>query len=99
MIALFQRMHGSTLQGLCCGLTLELQEAERMQLEESIFGGATQGDKAKVQLEVGAARFIVEEFVPARRLTRVSGQMSTGSPPVWTWSCLSGMPDLLSVAP
>jgi len=61
----------------------EHEEAERMQLEESIFGGTAQGDKAKVQLEAGAARFIVEEFVPARRLTRVPDWEASGENPVF----------------
>jgi len=39
------------------------EEAARL-VEEEPFGGHNTGDKANVQLEVGASRFIVESFLP-----------------------------------
>lgn len=39
------------------------EEAQRLEEEEQ-FGGYNTGDKANVQLEEGASRFIVESFTP-----------------------------------
>eukprot|EP00470_Lotharella_oceanica_P010091 CAMPEP_0170188704 /NCGR_PEP_ID=MMETSP0040_2-20121228/45001_1 /TAXON_ID=641309 /ORGANISM="Lotharella oceanica, Strain CCMP622" /LENGTH=327 /DNA_ID=CAMNT_0010436059 /DNA_START=99 /DNA_END=1082 /DNA_ORIENTATION=- len=38
--------------------------------EEKRFGGHKFGDKARVELEEGAARFLIEPFVPERKLCR-----------------------------
>mmetsp|Transcript_4261 Transcript_4261/g.5672 ORF Transcript_4261/g.5672 Transcript_4261/m.5672 type:complete len:389 (+) Transcript_4261:131-1297(+) len=45
------------------------EEKERL-VEEKVFGGEKTGDKVKVELEEGASRFIVESFVPERKLRR-----------------------------